>query len=403
MRRYALARVLMVSPEHELLLCCRSSAASPPAERRIHELIQRDIDWAEVFRSARRHGIAPLLRRMLADVHVTSIPADVYESFDGHVIASGMQAGMLIRWSADTLRLFESEGCRTLVFKGASLAKLAYGDVALRRFQDLDLLVHRDDYEGAGQLLLRHGYQQHADHGWERTFLGEARVPVDLHVSLTPAIFPFPLDFDRWWGRRQFVDVDGCQMPTLSDEDLLIVLAVQISKDAASRTLLLAKIYDFAHLMTNDRGLDWRAVRDEASRLRVRGMLAFAIGMTATLLPGPIPEQAAAIMPPTARLRRLIARQVEEIFRVRAGRAPTTRRLISFHWQVRESMRDRLWPFVAIPLKAATPNKWDRAVIRLPASLFALYYIIRPMRLVWKYARPRAIIRAVAAARGGRQ
>jgi Uncharacterised nucleotidyltransferase len=121
----------MLRPEHELLLCCGSPATSPAAERRLHELVQSRIEWSDVFRSAGRHGVAPLLHRALASDPRSSIPASLYDAFERHVIACGMQSRLLMRRSADTLRLFEKDGLRALVFKGGILAKLAYGDVAL--------------------------------------------------------------------------------------------------------------------------------------------------------------------------------------------------------------------------------------------------------------------------------
>ena len=295
-----------------------------------------------------------------------------------------------MRRSADTLQLFEKDGLRALVFKGGILAKLAYGDVALRQFTDLDLLVHRDDYDRARTLLVRHGYRQHADYGWESTYLGDGLLPVDLHFSLTPTMFPLPLDFDGWWRRRQLVDVEGHEMPTLSHEDLTIALAVQISKDAASGTLRLAKLYDLAHLIAHKRDLDWTAVAQESNRLRARGMLAFAMELVATLLRQRFPAPAAATTRPRPRLRSLIARQTREVFREIDAKGPTRRRLIAFHWHLREDVRDKLWPFLAIALETVRPNDWDRAVIRLPRSLFALYYVVRPLRLAWTYGRPHA-------------
>jgi len=46
--------------------------------------------------------------------------------------------------------------------------------------------------------------------------------------------------------------------------------------------------------------------------------------------------------------------------------------------------RDRLWHKLWL---AATPNESDWEVIRLPASLSALYYVMRPFRLIGKYGR----------------
>ena len=54
-----------------------------------------------------------------------------------------------------------------------------------------------------------------------------------------------------------------------------------------------------------------------------------------------------------------------------------------FHLRVRERWRDRaryVW------FAVTTPNAADWQVVRLPASLHFLYYLVRPARLALKYA-----------------
>ena len=371
--------------EHELLLCCRHTAGDPATERRIHEVLRSDIDWTYAFRAAGRHGVAPLLWRALNAVDGRGLPPTAFEAFRRHVTAAGMQSRLLVRWSADVLRLLEKNGLRALAFKGATLARLAYGDVALRQFTDLDLLVRRADYDHARELLRAHGYRQAIDHGWETHFEGAARVTVDLHHGLSEARFPVAADFDGWWQRRQIVEVDGHAMTTLSLEDLLVVLSIQTTKDAWSGMLKLAKVCDVAQLLTRVPALDWAAVEHRASRLNVRGMLGFATSLAATLFRLPLPDRAVAMAPPTPSIRSLVARQATHFFDEGLESAATTRRRIAFHWQVRERARERLWPFVAMPLAIVRPNERDRAVLPLPAPLSPLYYVIRPIRLVRTY------------------
>ncbi|RXM21985.1 hypothetical protein EO238_26195, partial [Citrobacter sp. AAK_AS5] len=55
-------------------------------------------------------------------------------------------------------QLMESHGIRLVPIKGPVLARLAYGDVALRQFEDLDLIVRRPDLVCAVDLLERDGF-----------------------------------------------------------------------------------------------------------------------------------------------------------------------------------------------------------------------------------------------------
>ncbi|MFM6756808.1 MAG: hypothetical protein ACKPJ4_09295, partial [Dolichospermum sp.] len=35
--------------------------------------------------------------------------------------------------------------------------------------------------------------------------------------------------------------------------------------------------------------------------------------------------------------------------------------------------------------KLCVPNKYDHEFLRLPQQLFFLYYLVRPIRILWKY------------------
>jgi len=54
----------------------------------------------------------------------------------------------------------------------------------------------------------------------------------------------------------------------------------------------------------------------------------------------------------------------------------------AFYWRVRERRCDRVRGFARALF---TPNAADWQLVRLPDRLYALYYLIRPLRLVAKY------------------
>ncbi len=58
------------------------------------------------------------------------------------------------------LALFADNDVRAVPYKGPALALQLYGNVALRQFSDLDILVHPRDVLRARDLLLAEGYAQ---------------------------------------------------------------------------------------------------------------------------------------------------------------------------------------------------------------------------------------------------
>ena len=56
---------------------------------------------------------------------------------------------------------FENHGITAIPYKGPALALQVYGDLKLRSFVDLDVLVRRSDAARAGTLLAARGYRPH--------------------------------------------------------------------------------------------------------------------------------------------------------------------------------------------------------------------------------------------------
>ena len=79
---------------------------------------------------------------------------------------------------------------------------------------------------------------------------------MDLHKGMAPREFSCPLNFEYLSGRLQPVDLAGTTAATLCPEDTLLMLAIQITKDAGSRYFQLAKICDIAELLRAHPHLD---------------------------------------------------------------------------------------------------------------------------------------------------
>ena len=105
-----------------------------------------------------------------------------------------------------------------------------------------------------------------------------------------------------------------------------------------------------------------------------------ALHLAEDLLGAPIPEAARERLRGDPAVRALGERVRIRMF---AGpHPPTVWERRTFYWRVRERWHDRLRDFARA---AFTPTEADWRVVRLPDSLFILYYLIRPIRLAAKY------------------
>ena len=108
---------------------------------------------------------------------------------------------LLITELCRVLEEFEEHGIAAIPYKGPALALQVYGDLKLRSFVDLDLLVRPGDATRAGALLIARGYRPHLDLSpaqesllsrseCDRVYLREGRnIVLELHWAVAPPFF----------------------------------------------------------------------------------------------------------------------------------------------------------------------------------------------------------------------
>lgn len=376
-------------PEGELLLlCARGVTGGVADESRARELASTAIDWDYLFRLAERHAVLPLLYRGL-EAHAGGAAPRVFaerlrERCRENATRNMLLAGELAR----VVRLFESEGVPVLAYKGPALALRAYGELALRRFVDLDVLVRREDVRHAGELLLSLGYAKpeglnpaHEKFLLRRqhnlAFACEAgRLVVELHWEVAPAPFAaLPLGA-RTWERAEALEVFGQRVRTLSPEDLLLALCVHGAKHLWER---LAWVCDVAALVNSHTDFDWAEVLVRARAARVERMLHLGLRLARALLGARVPENVSGEgSDPLA--DGLAAEVTEGLFRGAAYEPAGLLRGVGFNLRARRRLREKAGYLRFI----LTPTDGDLTAVNLPAKMSLVYYLLRPFRLILK-------------------
>ena len=138
---------------------------------------------------------------------------------------------------------FAARSVPVVPIKGATLAVSAYGDLTLRDFSDLDLLIPEAAIGAAQAVLLAQGYERkdpstdpaEAEHeeGPYHVFIKKRSLfRVDLQWVMAHQHFAFQLDRPEFWAHRTPVLLGNKTVQGLAPEDLLIVLCVHGSKHA---------------------------------------------------------------------------------------------------------------------------------------------------------------------------
>jgi hypothetical protein len=369
--------------EYQLLLDCARLAPAEDRRLRMNNTIECGIDWQLFLRTAQRHEMLPVAYLRLSETGVTAVPPTVISSlrrsFQETTWRNTLLAGELIR----VLELLASHGINAVPFKGPVLAALAYENVAMRQFGDLDLLVRPHERVRTRDLLLGDGYTMYD--GWshihelnhEYTLVGNrGGVRVDVHWKLFPRAV-LPVEPERLLQQLADVRIGDRTVRTFSPEDTLLILCVHADTHAWER---LKWVSDIAQLVTTQSDLDWEKAVEIAGSAGSERLLFLGLRLAEDLLGVAAPEWVMTRARADQHVTRLAAMVSERLFEsapseVDADRNKSVLQLMS---------RDRLWHKLWL---AATPNESDWAVMRLPRSLSPLYYVIRPFRLLGKYGR----------------
>jgi hypothetical protein len=355
---------------------------------RIRVLLEHDIDWEYLLRTASENGIAPLLYRHLSAICPESVPKEALDHLRDDFNDNSRRNLFLTKELLNLLTLFETHQIPAIPFKGPVLAASVYGNLALREFSDLDLIIHQQHVAKARELLIAQGYRPQFDlnDSQEAAFIrsysaqcferDDGKVFVDLHWAMTPRDFGFPLEPESLWGELEPMSLSGKEVMTLHPENLLLILCVHGGKHGWER---LGWICDIAELIRIRNAMDWRTVMNQARALKSERMLLLGLYLANDLLEAPLPEEIKARVYSDPAVRSLAAQVRERIFReVSHGVLESWR----FQVRIRDRWRDGCRSCFGLVM---TPTGLELTLISLPAVLFPLYYVLRPMRLLVKH------------------
>lgn len=304
----------------QLLLCCARTRLGASHVERLRVLVRPDLNWAKFLALADQHGLIPLVHQ-----HLSKSPARVpdiwVERIEKAARANAIRALFLGGELARILDAFQSRKITAIPYKGPVLAAQAYGDSALRQFDDLDIIVPQRDLAAAHEAMLSLEYR--ARFPWKRgtdtaasripgeyTYRGSGQSLVELHTESTMRHFPVRMNISDYVSRLARVSADGRPFATFRPEDALPIQCVHGAKDFWERLIWLV---DLAALMESAPRLDWNAALQTADSLGARRMLLLGLSLAHELIEAPLRkpiaeqiEADAAIPGLTALVRRKI-------------------------------------------------------------------------------------------------
>jgi len=374
------------TPELRLLVCLARTTLDSAHSVQAGDLVRGRLDWDRFLALAWRHGLMPLVCSHLLNSFAELVPAGhlqkVRDDFQHNTARNLMLASELCRVLED----FEEHSIAAMPYKGPALALQVYGDLKLRSFVDLDLLVRLGDATRAGAVLTARGYRPHLDLSpaqesllsrseCDRVYLREGRnIVLELHWAVAPPFFSVGVEAEAVLADCARAEMCGREVGVPSSEMLLLLLCVNGTKDLWTA---LEPVCSVNELVRRYPELDWARVIMLGRRAGALRMLHIGLLLARQIFDLPLPEKILASIDADRPVKKLVS-EARLRLSVNEMRDPGLVEKTRFRIRSRERRRDKL-RYCALRLLSPT---YKDCSPELPNSLSFLYYGLRPLRLL---------------------
>jgi len=374
--------------EEKLLICCARTECSSDVKTRIDSLINDTLNWRYVVRLAKQHGLLGLLYWHLSTISPQTTPDGVLNAIRDSVFAYTRRNLLLTQELARLIKLLNKNHIDVIPYKGPSLAQEVYGTLALRRFVDLDILIHKRDMGRVKELLLSEGYAPRHQwnavqetivlrYGYDYPFTHQSlKIKLEVHWVPFP-VWDLSIDEATLWDNAQHLTLCGVQTLTLGHDDLLLILCAHAAKHCWAR---LSWICDIAELTNSSRDINWPHTLNRAERLHCKRRVLISLLLAHDLLDARIPESVLNQGQHDEHVLRFVEQIKQCLFQ------PADDNLIAVTHIANLQMKETRMEKVRLLFKLALiPTLGEYEAMPLPPSLIPLYYVVRPVRLLATY------------------
>ncbi len=230
------------SPEWELILLAVQPHQHADDVRALRTRMENSLDWPRCRRMAAAHGVRALVHRRLTPWMQTIQVPDIWDQWTAECAAESRSNLARLVDLRRVLEAYDQKKIPVLVVKGPVLGVCLYGDIALRPFGDLDLVVPVEERERAMDCLEELGfipqfhlttsertrfYRRYSEMNFTSAATGTL---IDLHWELLSHRYRYAQILDGHWDRATAAQIGPVQLKTLSASDLFVFLLLHAAK-----------------------------------------------------------------------------------------------------------------------------------------------------------------------------
>jgi hypothetical protein len=377
-----------LKPEDKLILSCGHSQINDELEKKILKLVNLDLDWEYLMDMATRHRLRPLLYHNLNKICPDKVPDDVLASlrefYHSNVRKNLMMTGELVK----VMKLLEENGVNAVTYKGPVLAQMAYENVGLREFGDLDILVDKDDDLKVIEIMAQTDYELYPTINIEDSFYlrfvtehqfvhRNSGVLIEIKWKFAGNFFTFPEDSSFLTNDIINTDLNGFKVNDFSPDNQLLILAIHAGKHDWTRISWIMDITNYI----KKHPVNWEYCMNKAEKLGVRKILLINLFLAGDLWGLELPNNILKQIDSDKSIEQ-ISYQIEKRFFQKKD--PNIFGIFSYNLK----KRDRLIYGIKDSVNGLTkPSYTDFTDIPLPESFFRFYHLLRPFLLLKRYGK----------------
>jgi len=226
-------------------------------------------DWDKFIYLAYAHGVFPLVYDTLKEFQ-DQIPMHVFQKLKITNMNIVKQNMLMTSELIKVMKLLEENHINAISFKGPVLSQMAYGDITLRQYVDLDILIDEKDLKKSMSIFLENNYinsiplkllerELFLEVSKDFTIINKTNgINVELHWNMFDRTYDFS---ENKLSKKElnYVKLNTTEVQTFSNELYLVYLCMHGSKHMWERIewikdidlLLRNQIVDLSKISTN--------------------------------------------------------------------------------------------------------------------------------------------------------
>jgi hypothetical protein len=383
------------SPEIRLLLYCLQHSPDEIDSLGVKQLYTSGINWDIFIELIDKHRVAPNIYRKIQKLKNGILPEHIYEVLK---IRYQKDLANALNITAELVRLttlFNQNNIPVISVKGPVLAVLLHGDCGARSYGDLDFLIPIAYYEKTDWLLRKAGYKNvyfelplnknqfaylsKSIHHFGYTS-NERRLSVEIHWRFFDYSRYFTCDFFQLQQTAQKITISGTAVQTLSDQDTHLYLYAHGAIHCWYRLKWLCDVVDFSEKYAP---INWDQLIERSIELGMRRALAQGALLAHTLLEMTLNDKVRMLINDEKIIPKLVHNACKVIKQKENRTLPTGREWITIKMNILNLKKDSGYKLATI-LQDLRVSPEDMYTVHLPDKLFFLYYILRPILIIWR-------------------